>query len=130
MTCRLLRIAFAALVAVVLTFVCISASAAGYLLGDADSDGEVSILDATCIQRVLVGLPVSGVYCESAADADMNSDVEIIDATYIQRWLAEIDTPYPIGTEFGSVEEPTEAGDKPSQMPTDEEGWGREIFRP
>ena len=106
----------------------ICASAAGYLLGDADSDGEVSILDATCIQRVLVDLPVSGAFSASAADADMNGTVEIIDATFIQRWLAEIDTPYPIGTQF---ESPTEAGgDDPYQLPTDEDGWSHEIFRP
>ena len=64
-------------------------------LGDVDGDDEVSIIDATLIQRKLVEMPVS-IFNELAADIDGNG-LDITDATYIQRYLAEIPTPYLIG---------------------------------
>ena len=66
------------------------------LLGDADGDGDVSIIDATVIQRVLADIEVA-VYIEEAADIDGDGDVSIIDVTWIKRWLAGIDCPYPLG---------------------------------
>ena len=59
------------------------------LLGDADGDGEVSILDATTIQRHLAELKVDK-YVEEASDADADGEVSILDATEIQRYLAEL----------------------------------------
>ena len=56
------------------------------MIGDADLDGEVTILDATTIQRHLVGLPVEN-FSEAAADADGDGEVTILDATTIQRYL-------------------------------------------
>ena len=61
------------------------------ILGDSDGDGEVTILDATAIQRTLAGLPV-GRYVEQAADADHDGGVSILDATSIQRFLAGLST--------------------------------------
>ena len=77
----------------------INGGSSGYnvLLGDADKDGEVTILDATCVQRVLAELPVTA-YDEDAADADQDDDVTILDATAIQRYLAELPTNPNIGT--------------------------------
>ena len=57
------------------------------ILGDADDDGEVTILDATTIQRTLASLPVES-FNEAAADADGDGEVTILDATSIQRYLA------------------------------------------
>jgi len=65
-------------------------------LGDVDSDGSVSIIDATCIQRHLASLPVV-FYNESAADTDGDGSVTIIDATCIQRYLAQLPCPAGIG---------------------------------
>lgn len=59
------------------------------VLGDVDGDGEVSIIDATCIQRHLAELAVIS-YNEIAADADGDGEVTILDATSIQRYLAEL----------------------------------------
>lgn len=56
--------------------------------GDADGDGEVTILDATCIQRYLVGLVGEDQIDLTAADCDGDRGVTILDATRIQRWLA------------------------------------------
>ena len=65
------------------------------ICGDADGDGEVTILDATAIQRKLVEMSVSA-FNENAADVDGNG-LDITDATWIQRHLAELYVPYPIG---------------------------------
>ena len=68
-----------------------------YLLGDCDDNGEVTILDATLIQRELADLniPYDGVDVRG----DINGrGLDIIDATLIQRELADFDVSYPIGT--------------------------------
>ena len=66
------------------------------IIGDADCDGEVTILDATAIQRFLVNLS-NKAFDESAADADRDGDVTILDATAIQRFLASLPTSEYIG---------------------------------
>ena len=63
------------------------------LLGDADVDGEVTILDATTIQRVLAGFAVTD-FNEILADADNDMEVSILDATAIQRYLVGLPTSY------------------------------------
>ena len=67
------------------------------LLGDADGDGAVTILDATTIQRVLAALPVTEKYNEAAAKVTGEEALTILDATNIQRWLAALDVDYAIG---------------------------------
>ncbi len=66
-----------------------------YIIGDADGDGFVRILDVTMIQRVLADIPVES-FDEKAADVD-GDGLDIIDATKIQRYLAQFDDPYHIG---------------------------------
>ena len=68
------------------------------LLGDADCDGYVSILDATVIQRKLVNLPVNQ-FNEVAADIDGNG-LDITDATWLRLHTADYEVPYPIGEYF------------------------------
>ena len=65
------------------------ANASAGILGDADTDGEVTIFDATAIQRYLADLPVPN-FSEKAADADEDGGVTIFDATAIQRYLADL----------------------------------------
>ena len=69
----------------------------GYLLGDADGDGEITIRDATSIQRALADMEVLPSFNETAADVDGDGEMTIADVTSIQRYLADIDTPYAIG---------------------------------
>lgn len=73
-----------------------------YMLGDVNLDGEINILDATHIQKMLVSLVESD--NESNALADVNSDnsVDIIDATLIQKYCAGL------VDGFGSSEQSTE----------------------
>ena len=66
------------------------------LLGDADCDGVISVLDATCIQKKLASIPVEK-FNPIAADTDKDTKVTILDATYIQKHLASMSTPYVIG---------------------------------
>ena len=78
-----------------INYVCTDAET--YILGDADGNGTIEVIDVTVIQRFLAGIPV--------ADPDIverNGDVDgdglnITDATFIQRYLASMETPYEIG---------------------------------
>ena len=68
-----------------------------YIIGDADGDGEVSVLDATRIQRVLADYQV-----EDSAGVRRRGDVtgnglDILDATSIQRHLAGLPSNERIG---------------------------------
>lgn len=73
-----------------------AAEPAAYMIGDADGDNAVSVLDATIIQRVIASLEVT-TYNEAAADADGDGAVNILDATAIQRNLADLPTNNRIG---------------------------------
>ena len=65
-------------------------------LGDADGSGDVTILDATAIQRTLASLSVDS-FDEKTADADGDNSITILDATAIQRYLAGLSCPEGIG---------------------------------
>lgn len=58
--------------------------------GDVDLSGEVSIIDATYIQRHLAKLTTLSEASLALADVDDTPGVSIIDATTIQRYLAKI----------------------------------------
>ncbi len=117
---RLMTAALSGAIVLMMTGMMVSA-AAGVLLGDVNADGEVTVMDATCIQRKLADLRVDDSYTEEAADVDGNGIIEMTDVTFIQRWTADMEVPYAIGVQ------PTAA---PTERPTDSEGWGRDIFRP
>ena len=67
------------------------------ILGDVDGDGEVTIIDATFIQRYLASLAIPFEMNEATADTDGDGEITIIDATFIQRHLASLPIPYDIG---------------------------------
>ena len=71
------------------------------ILGDSDCDGELTILDATAIQRFLVGYQPKS-FSEKAADSDRDGEVTILDATSIQRFLASLPTDPGLGRPIGS----------------------------
>ena len=62
----------------------------GTLLGDADKDDRVTIIDVTVIQRVLADYDVES-YDSKAANVDGDRKVTILDANAIQRWVAGLD---------------------------------------
>ncbi len=89
------------------------------ILGDADLDGSVTILDATHIQRYLADLTTLSAAEKLTADADEDGDVTIMDATAIQRWLAEMDDGHPIGEPLAN-DDPTEpATEAATSAPTE-----------
>ena len=55
--------------------------------GDADKDDELTVLDATAIQRYMAGLIDEEKIDLSSADFDKDDEVTILDATAIQRYL-------------------------------------------
>lgn len=63
-------------------------------LGDVDGDGEISILDATVIQRHLAKLTTLSETQLLVADTDKDGAVTILDATVIQRFLAKLITEF------------------------------------
>ena len=65
------------------------------ICGDADGNGQITIMDATCMQRYLADLSVNS-FCYDAANLS-GSVLTIMEATYIQRYLAEFTVPYDIG---------------------------------
>ena len=86
----------------------------GYIRGDADNNGEVDILDATCIQRYLASYTVKNFNVDAASIT--GETVSIIDATAIQRYLASYANIYNIGEFVGGhpqAERPTEDDEIP-----------------
>lgn len=118
MTCKLRKIMTVLFSAAVMLLAGTVVAAAGLILGDADNDKTVTIIDVTYIQRTLAKLPVNGEFSEYAADSDQNGVLEITDATYIQQWLAGMDTPYPIGSQIDMPTEPTSSPTQPTEKPT------------
>ena len=115
-----------ALVMLFATVAVFSARTISGILGDADNDGAITILDATRVQRVLVGLyDDSEKITETLADSDGNG-LDIMDATRIQRYLAGFSSVYPIGERQSfeiadPTEEPTEEpAIAPTEGPTEE----------
>lgn len=64
--------------------------------GDADGDGDVTILDATFIQRYAAGISLPTPLNELNADVDDDGSVTILDATLIQRFNAGIIKKFPV----------------------------------
>lgn len=88
------------------------------ILGDTDLDNDVSILDATLIQRHLAKLTTLSDDQYLAGNVDATDDLTILDATYIQRWLAKLSVnDLPINTVVKS--QPTQP-DTPTVLPTQE----------
>lgn len=70
-----------------------------FILGDADGDSKITILDATKIQRLLAALVTDDDGMISLRGDTDGNGLDILDATRIQRWLAGFTTDEQIGTE-------------------------------
>lgn len=68
-----------------------------FLLGDSDGDGNVTITDATMIQRDVAQLQLLLLDNHNAADIDHDGFITIMDSSLIQRWLANLKVSSPIG---------------------------------
>ena len=114
----LMCIAAAILFTVALSVCCFAADTEPYMLGDADGNGDVDVVDAVKVQRIAI-------FVDHDTDgsverrADVNGDgLDTVDATLIQRHVTHIKTPYAIG-EWIYPEQPTEqVTEQPTQAPT------------
>lgn len=89
------------LIVILMISVCIvsvSAVPAPYYYGDADTDGDVNIFDATIIQRALAQLETMSALQRETGDVDGDDDISILDATTIQRKLAKLIDVFPVGS--------------------------------
>ena len=68
-----------------------------YMVGDADGDGAITILDATKIQRLLVSLITDDDGMIALRGDSNGNGLDILDATRIQRYLADFTVVEPIG---------------------------------
>lgn len=75
------------------------------ILGDVDGDREVTIFDATYIQRKLADLPIPFEVDKTVADVDGDREVTIFDVTCIQRFLADLSAPDGIGKPIDAQKE-------------------------
>lgn len=69
-----------------------------YILGDADLNGEVEIVDATWIQRHVAEIDLPFTLRNEPADVNADDDVDLMDASLIQWHLADHKTAYDIGS--------------------------------
>lgn len=63
------------------------------MLGDADLNGEVTVVDATFIQRYDIKMFELSDKQLLTADVDGDDDVNVLDATWIQRWDLKMKAP-------------------------------------
>lgn len=106
---KLIRLIITALLLFALIIVTISTGyAVANKLGDTDRDGEVTITDATVIQRLLADMieDIDG-HILRCGDID-GGGLSIMDVTLIQRYLAQMDDGYPIGNIVEDEPQPTE----------------------
>ncbi len=66
------------------------------LYGDTDGDGEVNIIDATLIQRHLIGLITLDEAALQRAKVSGDGELSIIDATLIQRYDVRLISSFPV----------------------------------
>lgn len=62
------------------------------IMGDADGDWEVSVMDATTVQRHMARLDTLSEYRFIYADTTRDGEIDVMDATIIQRFIARIIT--------------------------------------
>ena len=74
----------------------VSVRAESRMLGDVDGDGEISITDATVIQRYTVGIKTPVAVTSSVADIDGDHAVTVMDASHLQQWMVNVSDSYPI----------------------------------
>lgn len=112
----------------VMSFSATATEEKAFILGDADGDGEVSVMDASLIQKHLAKVTTIAEENRNASDADHDYVLSVIDAVIIQRWLAKYYVAYPIhasvtmsflDTLFPKPADPTEpVTDAPTELPT------------
>lgn len=63
------------------------------VIGDADGDQSLTIIDATMIQCHMAKLTRMDGACYASSDVNFDGEVNILDSLYIQMWVAGLDEP-------------------------------------
>ena len=100
-----------------------------YVIGDVDLDGEVTIKDATLIQKVIAGITEKFDNFDYIADVTGDGKADIRDVTTIQRFINGSITKFPV-EQGGNVTESTTRPHSVDQTATDSEGWFQPIIKP
>ncbi len=74
----------AALLLTILSITSFNAASDGIVYGDADKSGDVSVMDATLIQKYLADLITEDEIDLTAAEVTGDSNISVLDATCIQ----------------------------------------------
>lgn len=81
-------IAVTLIVITVLLSLIVPANAATIQTGDVNGDGQITIVDATLIQKYLSGIKSNEKFYRQYADFDRSGKIDIVDATMIQKHLS------------------------------------------
>lgn len=68
-------------------YIMVADSTEKVLYGDCNGDGKIDIIDATLIQKAIVGLVKQSEIQRISADVNFDSDITIVDATTIQKYI-------------------------------------------
>lgn len=58
-----------------------------FAIGDVNSDGDISVVDATLVQKYIVGLENLKDFQKKSADVNDDNEISVVDATLIQKYI-------------------------------------------
>lgn len=99
------------------------------VIGDVNLDGEVTIKDATFIQKVIAGISEKPDSFDYISDVTGDGKADIRDVTTIQRFINGSITKFPV-EQGGNVTESTTQPHSVDPTATDPDGWFQEIIKP
>ena len=99
------------------------------VIGDVDLDGEVTIKDATFVQKVIAEISEKPDPFDYIADVTGDGKVDIRDVTTIQLFINGSITKFPV-EQGGNVTESTTQPHSVDPTATDPDGWFQEIIKP
>ena len=62
-----------------------------FAIGDVNSDGDISVVDATLIQKYIVGLENLTDLQKKSAEVNDDNEISVVDATLIQKYIVGLD---------------------------------------
>lgn len=62
-----------------------------FAIGDVNSDGDISVVDATLVQKYIVGLENLKDFQKKSADVNDDNEITVVDATLIQKYIVGLD---------------------------------------
>lgn len=62
-----------------------------FAIGDVNSDGDISVVDATLVQKYIVGLENLKDLQKKSADVNDDNEITVVDATLIQKYVVGLD---------------------------------------